>query len=150
MGDKAVGRAVGYNRAVSDPPPVVHAWRRPLPCDQLPYPPVFPAQVIVPFGGAAGLPVPAPGAPHKESPSAAEASAPTIIRTTIGQFYVNQAVKRGAERHEVQPGFEIVPCQHSETVRPEGDVPENPCNGILTHPEPPVHAAGRPKGRFQG
>jgi hypothetical protein len=28
----------------------------------------------------------------------------TIIRTTIGQFDVNQAVKRGAERHKVQPG----------------------------------------------
>ena len=28
----------------------------------------------------------------------------TIIRTTIAQFYVNQAVKRGAERHNVQPG----------------------------------------------
>jgi len=27
-----------------------------------------------------------------------------IIRTTIAQFYVNQAVKRGAERQEVQPG----------------------------------------------
>ena len=27
-----------------------------------------------------------------------------IIRTTIAQFYVNQAVKRGAERHNVQPG----------------------------------------------
>jgi hypothetical protein len=28
----------------------------------------------------------------------------TIIRTTIAQVYVNQAVKRGAERHKVQPG----------------------------------------------
>jgi hypothetical protein len=28
----------------------------------------------------------------------------TIIRTTIAQFSVNQAVKRGAERHKVQPG----------------------------------------------
>jgi hypothetical protein len=28
----------------------------------------------------------------------------TIIRTTIAQFYVNQAVKRGAERHKVQAG----------------------------------------------
>jgi hypothetical protein len=28
----------------------------------------------------------------------------TIIRTTITQFYVNQAVKRGAERHKVQAG----------------------------------------------
>ena len=28
----------------------------------------------------------------------------TIIRTTIAQFYVNAAVKRGAERHEVQAG----------------------------------------------
>jgi hypothetical protein len=28
----------------------------------------------------------------------------TIIRTTIGQFYVNQAVKRGAERKKVQAG----------------------------------------------
>jgi hypothetical protein len=27
-----------------------------------------------------------------------------MIRTTIAQFYVNQAVKRGAERHNVQPG----------------------------------------------
>jgi hypothetical protein len=27
-----------------------------------------------------------------------------IIRTTIAQFYVNQAVKHGAERHNVQPG----------------------------------------------
>jgi hypothetical protein len=27
-----------------------------------------------------------------------------IIRTTIAQFYVNQAVKRGAERHKVQAG----------------------------------------------
>ena len=27
-----------------------------------------------------------------------------IIRTTIAQFYVNQAVKRGVERHKVQPG----------------------------------------------
>ncbi len=27
-----------------------------------------------------------------------------IIRTTIAQFYVNEAVKRGAERQEVQPG----------------------------------------------
>jgi hypothetical protein len=27
-----------------------------------------------------------------------------IIRTTIAQFYVNQAVKRGAERQKVQPG----------------------------------------------
>jgi hypothetical protein len=27
-----------------------------------------------------------------------------IIRTTIAQFYVNQAVKRGAERQQVQPG----------------------------------------------
>ncbi len=27
-----------------------------------------------------------------------------IIRTTIAQFYVNEAVKRGAERHKVQPG----------------------------------------------
>jgi hypothetical protein len=27
-----------------------------------------------------------------------------IIRTTIAQFYVNQAVKRGAKRHNVQPG----------------------------------------------
>src|SRR6201993_1040701 len=28
----------------------------------------------------------------------------TIIRTTIGQYYVNQAVKRGSERQKVQPG----------------------------------------------
>jgi hypothetical protein len=28
----------------------------------------------------------------------------TIIRTTISQFYVNQVVKRGADRHKVQPG----------------------------------------------
>src|SRR5215813_9697861 len=28
----------------------------------------------------------------------------TIIRTTIAPFYVNQAVKRGAKRHNVQPG----------------------------------------------
>jgi hypothetical protein len=28
----------------------------------------------------------------------------TIIRTTIGQYYVNQAVTRGAERHKVQAG----------------------------------------------
>src|SRR3989442_4405609 len=28
----------------------------------------------------------------------------TIIRTTIGQYYVNQAVKRGLERQKVQPG----------------------------------------------
>jgi hypothetical protein len=28
----------------------------------------------------------------------------TIIRTTISQFYVNQMVKRGADRHKVQPG----------------------------------------------
>jgi hypothetical protein len=28
----------------------------------------------------------------------------TIIRSTIAQYYVNQAVKRGAERHKVQPG----------------------------------------------
>src|SRR5262245_2273920 len=28
----------------------------------------------------------------------------TIIRTTIAQFYVNQAVKRGVKRHKVQPG----------------------------------------------
>ena len=28
----------------------------------------------------------------------------TIIRTTIGQYYVNQAVKRGLERAKVQPG----------------------------------------------
>jgi len=28
----------------------------------------------------------------------------TIIRTTIAQFYVNQAVKRGAKRQNVQPG----------------------------------------------
>jgi hypothetical protein len=28
----------------------------------------------------------------------------TIVRTTIGQYYVNQAVKRGIERQQVQPG----------------------------------------------
>jgi hypothetical protein len=28
----------------------------------------------------------------------------TIIRTTIAQFYVNQAIKQGCERHKVQPG----------------------------------------------
>jgi hypothetical protein len=28
----------------------------------------------------------------------------TIMRTTIGQYYVNQAVKRGLERAKVQPG----------------------------------------------
>src|SRR5919201_6653040 len=28
----------------------------------------------------------------------------TIIRTTIGQYYVNQAVTRGSERQKVQPG----------------------------------------------
>ena len=28
----------------------------------------------------------------------------TIIRTSIAQYYVNQAVKRGAERQKVQPG----------------------------------------------
>jgi hypothetical protein len=28
----------------------------------------------------------------------------TIVRTTIAQYYVNQAVKRGAERQKVQPG----------------------------------------------
>src|SRR2546428_7353252 len=28
----------------------------------------------------------------------------TIIRTTIAQYYVNQAVKRGVERYRVQPG----------------------------------------------
>jgi hypothetical protein len=28
----------------------------------------------------------------------------TIIRTTIGQYYVNQAVKRGVARQQVQPG----------------------------------------------
>jgi hypothetical protein len=28
----------------------------------------------------------------------------TIIRTTIGQYYVNQAVKRGSERQKIQPG----------------------------------------------
>ncbi len=28
----------------------------------------------------------------------------TIIRTTIGQYYVNQAVTRGIERQKVQPG----------------------------------------------
>ena len=28
----------------------------------------------------------------------------TIIRTTIAQYYVNQAVKRGVERQRVQPG----------------------------------------------
>ena len=27
-----------------------------------------------------------------------------IIRSTIAQFYINQAVKRGAERQKVQPG----------------------------------------------
>ena len=28
----------------------------------------------------------------------------TILRTTISQYYVNQAVKRGVERQKVQPG----------------------------------------------
>jgi len=28
----------------------------------------------------------------------------TIVRTAIAQYYVNQAVKHGAERHKVQPG----------------------------------------------
>jgi hypothetical protein len=28
----------------------------------------------------------------------------TIVRTTISQYYVNQAVKGGVERHKVQPG----------------------------------------------
>jgi hypothetical protein len=28
----------------------------------------------------------------------------TIIRTTIAQYYVNQAVKCGVERQQVQPG----------------------------------------------
>jgi hypothetical protein len=28
----------------------------------------------------------------------------TIVRTTIAHYYVNQAVKRGVERHKVQPG----------------------------------------------
>jgi hypothetical protein len=28
----------------------------------------------------------------------------TIIRTTVAQYYVNQAVKRGVERQKVQPG----------------------------------------------
>jgi hypothetical protein len=28
----------------------------------------------------------------------------TTIRTTIAQFYVNQAVEHGAERQDVQPG----------------------------------------------
>src|SRR5262245_20973015 len=28
----------------------------------------------------------------------------TILRTTISQYYVNQAVKRGVERQQVQPG----------------------------------------------
>ena len=28
----------------------------------------------------------------------------TIIRTTIGQYYVNQAVARGCERANLQPG----------------------------------------------
>jgi hypothetical protein len=28
----------------------------------------------------------------------------TIIRTTIAQYYINQAVNRGVERHHVQPG----------------------------------------------
>ena len=28
----------------------------------------------------------------------------TIIRTTIGQYYVNQAVTRGVPRDKVQPG----------------------------------------------
>jgi hypothetical protein len=32
------------------------------------------------------------------------AKAHTIIRTTIGQYYVNQAVTRGIERQKVQPG----------------------------------------------
>jgi hypothetical protein len=29
----------------------------------------------------------------------------------------------------------------SQTVRAEADAPENPCNGLLPHPEPPVRAA---------
>jgi hypothetical protein len=28
----------------------------------------------------------------------------TILRTSIAPFYVNQAVKRGAERHKIQAG----------------------------------------------
>jgi hypothetical protein len=38
------------------------------------------------------------------SSQALTAKVHTIIRTTIGQYYVNQAVTRGLERANVQPG----------------------------------------------
>jgi hypothetical protein len=37
----------------------------------------------------------------------------TTIRTTIAQCYVNQVVKRGVERHKVQPGAATRPSSHA-------------------------------------
>ena len=38
------------------------------------------------------------------SSQALTATVHTIIRTTIGQYYMNQAVTRGIERQKIQPG----------------------------------------------
>jgi putative transposase len=48
--------------------------------------------------------VPLPLRYWMSSSQALTAQMHTIIRTTIAQYYVNQAVKRGVERQQVQPG----------------------------------------------
>src|SRR6201993_4271368 len=48
--------------------------------------------------------VPVPLRYWKASSQDLTATVHTIIRTTIGQYYVNQAVTRGSERQKVQPG----------------------------------------------
>src|SRR5713101_754033 len=48
--------------------------------------------------------VPMPLRYWMSSSQALTAQMHTIIRTTIAQYYVNQAVKRGVERQQVQPG----------------------------------------------
>src|SRR6266853_6402294 len=48
--------------------------------------------------------VPLPLRYWMSSSQALTAQMHTIIRTTTAQYYVNQAVKRGVERQQVQPG----------------------------------------------
>jgi hypothetical protein len=76
----------------------------------------------------------------------------TIIRTTIAQFYVNQTVKRGAERHQVQPeavtflprcGGALQRNLHDHVIVMEGvflDRTDQGCTPRLLTGEPPSDA----------
>jgi hypothetical protein len=59
----------------------------------------------------------------------------------ICTLVAEEALRAAEQADRRQASGAVPPSQHAETVGPETDAPEHPCNGLLTHPERPVQAA---------